>query len=331
MERLGDVALILSELDLHDIEKIVWEPYHEEGPGRPPRNPMGIFKALMVKRLWRMPSDRELYRRLWDDPMLREICDIEGRERPYHPSQITRFRSNVGPERLDGIVDELVGELVRGGIIKGETVAMDATFIGAWSRRDHHDNRRGYSDPDARVGRDDRGYDLGYRAHIAADADSDLPVAYVAAPANENEKRHASLLLERAVEATGGRMRTVVADPQYSSRRFREKAAGCGVEAVIPYPKNQRRGEEVLRVDRRFRVHGSEREVRIYGRARSSVERVNSRLEELVCLGRHRVRGLRNVAVHVALCIIAMLLVTVAALRLGMPEKARCIASFGRR
>ena len=82
-------------------------------------------------------------------------------------------------------------------------------------------------------------------------------------------------------------------------------------------------------MDRRFRVHGPEREVRIYGRARSSIERLNSRLEELVCLGRHRVRGLRNVTVHIALCIIAMLLVAVAALRLGVPERARCIASFG--
>jgi IS5 family transposase len=292
---------------------------------------MGIFKALVVKRLRQIPSERELYRRLWDDPLLREICDIEDRERPYHPSQITRFRGNVGPERLEGIMDGLVRELVEGGVIKGETVAMDATFIEAYSRRDLQDNRRGYSDPDARVGRDDRGYDLGYRAHIAADADSDLPVAYVAAPANENEMRHAPLLLERAVEVTGGRVRTMVADPQYSSRRFRYKAAGCGVEAIIPYPRNQRQGEDVLRVDRRFRAHGTEREVGIYGRARSSIERVNSRLEDLVCLGRHRVRGLRNVTVHVAFCIIAMLLVAVAALRLGMPEKARCLASFGGR
>ena len=38
-----------------------------EGPGRPPRSPLGIFKALVVKRLRRIPSDRELYRRLWDD------------------------------------------------------------------------------------------------------------------------------------------------------------------------------------------------------------------------------------------------------------------------
>jgi len=137
--------------------------------------------------------------------------------------------------------------------------------------------------------------------------------------AQANEKRHASGLLDRAVEVTGGRVRALVADPQYSSRRFREKAAGCGVEAVIPYHRNQRRSENVLRVDRRFRVHGPDREVRIYRRARSSIERVNSRLEDLVCLNGHRVRGLRNVTVHVALCIIAMLFVAFAALRLGMP------------
>jgi transposase len=329
VERLGDVALILSKLDLDDIEAVIWEPYHREGAGRPPRNPVGIFKALVAKRLRQIPSDRELYRRLWNDPLLREICDIEDRERPYHPSQLTRFRRRVGPERLEGIVKELVEELVEGGVIDGETVAMDASFIKAWSRRDPHDNSRGYSDPDARVGRDDRSYSLGYRAHIAADADSDLPVAFTVAPANENEKKHAPDLLDKTVEATKGRAKRLVADPQYSSRRFRGRAASCGVEVVIPYPRNQRRDEDVLRVDRRFRVHGLEHEVRVYGRSRSSIERVNSRLEELVCLNRHRLRGLRSITVHTALCIIAMLLVAVAALRLGVPEKTRCIASFG--
>lgn len=77
---------ILSGLGLDDIEEIVWEPYHRDGASRPPRNPLGIFKALVVKRIRNIPSDRELYRRLWNDPELREICDIEDYERPYHPS-----------------------------------------------------------------------------------------------------------------------------------------------------------------------------------------------------------------------------------------------------
>ena len=243
MERHEDTVFTLSKLNLDDIEKTIQEAYHQEGPGRPPRSPLGIFKALMTKRLRQIPSDRELYRRLWNDPTLRMICDIEEREKPYHPSQLTRFRTRVGPERLETIIASLVEELIQGGLIRGDTVAMDATFIKACSKRDLQDNRRGASDPDAVVGRDGRSYGLGYKAHIAADVDSDPPLAFIAASANENEKRHAPGLVDKTVEATGGRVRRFVADSQYSSRKFREKVADCGVMAVIPYPSNQRMGE----------------------------------------------------------------------------------------
>ena len=50
MEKREDVASILSQLDLHDIEETISEPYHTAGPGRPPRSPLGIFKALIVKQ-----------------------------------------------------------------------------------------------------------------------------------------------------------------------------------------------------------------------------------------------------------------------------------------
>ena len=90
---------------------------------------------------------------------------------------------------------------------------------------------------------------------------------------------------------------------------------------------NHKRGEEVLRVDRFFRVSGPAEERRIYGLGRASVERVNSRMD-LVGLRGLKLRGLRNVAVHVLLCVISMLLVAVAALRLGRPWKARSMSSF---
>ena len=51
--------------------------------------------------------------------MLREICDIEDRERPHHPSQITWFLMNISPERLSGIIDGLVGELWREASLMG--------------------------------------------------------------------------------------------------------------------------------------------------------------------------------------------------------------------
>jgi len=76
VERLGEIALILSELDLHDIERVVLEPTMERVRGSRLEIRWAL-KALVVKRLRQIPSDRELYRRLWDDPMLREIYNIE--------------------------------------------------------------------------------------------------------------------------------------------------------------------------------------------------------------------------------------------------------------
>jgi len=136
----------------------------------------------MVKRLRQIPSDRELYRRLRNDPTLRMICDIEEREKPCHPSQLTRFRSRVGPERLERIIAGLVEELIECGIIRGEKVAMDASFIKAYSKRDSRGTRWGSSDLDAMVGSDGRSYGLGYKDHIAGDVYSDLPLTYSVAP-----------------------------------------------------------------------------------------------------------------------------------------------------
>ena len=102
-------------------------------------------------------------------------------------------------------------------------------------------------------------------------------------------------------------VKAVVADSQYSSEKVRGLIEGHGAEPIIPYMSNQRRGEEVLRVDRYFRVSGPAEERRVYGLGRAAVERVNSRLG-LVGLRCLRIRGLRNVMVHVVLCVISMLL-----------------------
>ena len=322
---------LLSKLNLDDIEKVVKEAYHkEDGPGRPPRKPMGIFKALIVKRLQQIPSERELCRRMWKDDDIRELCDIEAEEKPYHPSQLSRFKKRVGAKRLQRIMNKLLLELLKRGVINGETVALDATFVKAYSRRDPHDNSRGKSDPEARVGRNGKTYELGYKLHIAVDAKSELPLAVIAAPANDNEKKHAPALFGKALNATEQGMNTLVADSQYSSRKLRELILSRGVRAVIPYPANQHSGQQdSLRVDKCFRTYGPDLERMLY-RHRAAVERVNSRLEEQLCLNRHRARGLRGIAIHALLCVIAMLLTAVIALRLNRPEKTRSITMLAR-
>jgi IS5 family transposase len=223
-------------------------------------------------------------------------------------------------------MNKLLKELLKRGAINGETVVLDATFVKAYSRRDPHDNSRGKSDPQARVGRNGKTYELGYKLHVAADAKSELPLAVVVASANENEKKHASALFRKALKATKQRTKTLVADSQFSSRKLREQLSAINVKTVIPYPANQSKEKKtLLRVDRYFRTHGPACERQIYTQ-RGAIERVNSRLKEQLCLERHRARGLERITIHALLCIIAMLLTALTALRLNRPEKARSIA-----
>jgi len=118
-------------------------------------------------------------------------------------------------------------------------------------------------------------------------------------------------------------MKTVVADSQYYSRKLREQLSANGVKAVIPYSANQGKDEsKPLWVDKHFRTHGQ----RLRGlfsarRQRSAIERTNSKLKDQLCLEKHRMRGLKRITIHALLCLIAMLLTAVAALRLNRPEK----------
>ena len=130
-----------------------------------------------------------MYRRLWNDPELRELCDIEEYEKPYHPSQLTRFRQRISSEKLERIMETIVGKLRDAGVIKGEIVACDATFIKAYSKRGPRDDSKGCSDPEARVGRAGKTYELGYKVHLAADSASELPLAFTVASETRMRRR----------------------------------------------------------------------------------------------------------------------------------------------
>ena len=63
--------------------------------------------------------------------------------------------------------------------------------------------------------------------------------------------------------------------------------------------------------------------LRHHYRSRTAVERVISRLGDFFSLDNLRLRGLRNAALHVLLCILAILLTALPALNQEKPEKIR--------
>jgi hypothetical protein len=169
---------------------------------------------------------------------------------------------------------------------------------------------------------------LGYGIHLAVDTKSEMPLAVIVEPANVNEKKAAPTLLKKTVKRRRKRrVRHVVVDSQYSSEAVRKEVRDLDAKPIIPYPRNQAKGKKVLRVDRRFRSHGPVRQRRLY-RKRSAVERVVSRLKTYFGLRQLQTRGLRNAFTHALLCLIAMLMNALSAIKQGLSHKIRSSFHF---
>lgn len=318
---------MLGNVDLGFVDKLVSEAFHQDGPGRPPRKPLGVFKAHLSKRFLGMRGIRELERKLWNDPRLRHICDLEADEPAYGRSVLSRFPQRIGIERLERIIDHILKGFRKTGLVKGVNIAMDASFIKAYSRIDMK-TRLGYSDPEARIGRGGRGYGLGYNLHLSIDADAELPVAFTVTPANIRDIQEASNLLKATRRKLPRGVRHLTGDRGYSSDPFRAEVWKRRIEPIIPYRSNQHIGMKgVLRIDKHFKPHGPTRLKRLY-KKRSAVERVLSRLKEQLSLRNHKVRGLINITLHVQFCLIGMLLTAQAAINSHKPSKIRSIAYY---
>ena len=309
-----------AKIDLSFAERLVKSCFHTHGPGRPPRSPLGVFRAFIVMRMKGVPSLRALVRLLNVNRRLRRLCLIKRGEGGYPRSVLSRFTRRVGAEKLNQIIEDKVVTLLKKGGAEGVDAVFDASFIKAWSRRHPSNNRLGYSDRDAMVGRTGRSYQLGYKLHLSVDWERKLPLAHRVAPANHNEKRYSTTLLEktkRILKKAGAKLRRVIADSQYSSQKLRETA-----ETVIPFPANQKPGVKgLLRVDKWFRSHGPERQRREY-RKRPAVETVFSFLKTQYNMTVNKVRGLKNVGVYIRYSLLALTLNREAAEKLDRPDKA---------
>ena len=232
---------LFKNVDLSFAYDLIRQCYHASGPGRPPRNPSGIFRAFLIMRMKAIRSLREMTRILNTDPRLRKLCLIKDNQKGYTRSVMSRFSKRVGQNNLNKIIDHKVVKLLKTQQSNEVDVVLDASFIKAWSIRHPTDNQIGFSDPQARVGRSGRLFALGYKMHLSIDHKTMLPLSNVFASANQNEKKHSLTLLEKAkgiLKRCKARVRSVVADSQYSDSKLRSAVD----RATIPYPACHMRG-----------------------------------------------------------------------------------------
>jgi transposase len=265
-------------VDLSLAKAAVLACFHTVGPGRPPRNPLGLFRTFIVMRMKGVRSLREMTRILDTDIRFRRLCLIKPGEAGYTRSVLSRFIRKVGEDNLTRIIGEKVVKLLKQNAAKDVDSVFDASFIKAWSTRHPLNSQKGYSDEEARVGRTGRTFGLGYKLHLAIDSQTMLPLTCAFASANQNEKKHSLNMLQKTkliLRQSAAKLRSVIADSQYSDSKIRN--AVC--EAVIPYPANQKRGVKgLLRVDKKFRTYGPHDQKKEYHK-RPHIEAVYSFLK----------------------------------------------------
>ena len=281
-----------------------------------------MLKAQLLKHLWRVPSDRRLSLLLKRNKRVARACGFKQRT-PSH-GLFTHFRYRLGKDGYEKVFSLLLEQLLKRGAINGEVVALDGTAIKAYSQRSL-DNKTGKSDNKARIGRARRGFILGYKVHAACCTESELPVAFMVAPCNMNEKLFAKPLLEK-LNVFGVNFKAILADAQYNSSTVREDVKLFGAEPVIPYRRSSK-VKNGLKVDKDFVARGVKRLVNMF-KKRVSVERMFGRAKEWLLLDHLRVRGLEQVFIHTCLSFSAMLTVALTAVRQHKPNLVRSIKHY---
>jgi len=296
--------------------------YPRSGSGRKPYDPVAMLKAQLLKYLLRVPSDRRLTLLLRRSRRVARACGFSDRTASH--GLFTQFRQRLGKDGYEHVFSMLLDRLVENRVVKGDVVAVDSTAIKAYSQRDLQ-NKKGKSDPEARVGRGRRGFLLGYKVHTACCTSSELPLAFTVQPCNLNEKSFIKPLLEK-LKVMGLDLKMVLADAQYDSSKVRETVKKYGAEPIIPYRRSSKL-KRALRVGHDFIVRGVKRLVQFF-RRRVCIERVFSRAKEWLLLDHLRVKGLEQAFIHACLSFTAMLTIALTAIKQHKPSLIRSIKYY---
>lgn len=205
-----------------------------EGPGRPPYEPLLMFRALLLQQ-WYALSDFELEEALNDRVSFRRFLGLAlDADAPDHTT-LCRFRNRLGQA---GLITKLFAEFdrqieQRGLMLKRGTM-MDATVVEAACSRPPRGEEHGALDADARFAKKEGrpGTTYGYKAHIGVDQGTRLIRSAALTPANVNETEIADALIR-------GDEKAVYADKAYDTKARRARLKAVRVKDRIMHRANK--------------------------------------------------------------------------------------------
>jgi hypothetical protein len=334
MKRSGSPVLLFENLDLSPLHSILWKGLHLEGPGKPVTyNPECDLRALMLRQLEQIPYVKDLVKRLRRSRDMRMVCGYD-RKVPTE-AHFSQMKNRIGVKGFRAIEAWLRREALKLRVSQPlsavglvQAACMDSTNFPAWSSRDPHDTSRGFGDPDARLGRGQNGFMLGYRSLFLADIEG-FPLGHVEASANVNEKKLVEPLLDRLL-GEDIEVELIAGDSQFESGQVFEALQAKKIGSIIPWRRLEGRENpsDVLTVKDRIDVEGPEHLRVVYKRLRAKAESLNGRVKARLAYSKFTWQGLQNACIHTCLVFCVVYAVTIVAVLMGKPELRYSIAYF---
>jgi transposase len=275
--------------------------------GRPGYTPKVLWRTYVASFVLGIPSFASLIRALQNNPLLCVACGIASYEGIPSKFAYSRFMDKISQTKYRVMVKNIMRELTR-RLYKelpdfGKSVAIDSTDLKAWS----NGVKKPVSDRDASWGAkldtaSKKKFYYGYKLHLLADTQYELPIAANVTNASIHDSRVASRVLSNArYTHIGFRPQYVIADAGYSSEKLRKLI------------RKQYRAEPIIKVNpshKKYLFPETEEWKRIYDR-RTAIERIFARLKGYRRLNNINVRRLRKVTVH---CFLSLIIVQAQAL-----------------
>ncbi len=155
---------------------------------------ISLFKALLLRHLEAIPSNRKLEAYLYNHTDFCIACGFEPLAIPSH-SALNRFKSKLTPLKITAIFYFILTVIVSHNLIDSFLCATDSTHILSASNKYNNitlsDGLNIYythSDLNADTGHKTKNFDFfGYKAHVVADSVSRFILAFFVTPASSND------------------------------------------------------------------------------------------------------------------------------------------------
>jgi IS5 family transposase len=208
-------------------------PLKPEGAGRPPFDPLLMFKALLLQQWYRL-SDAELEEALNDRLSFRRFLGLSLEAAAPDHTTLCRFRNRVAEAGLaEKLFLEFERQLERRGLLLKRGTMIDATLVATPYRpaaggAGEGEERQAPVDTDAALTarKGQRGTHYGYKTHAGVDVETRLIRRLRLTPANVNETVVADQLI-------CGDERAIYADKAYAKRQRRQWLRAHGIKDRI--------------------------------------------------------------------------------------------------